>query len=212
MGVVRSLALGFPSMVKPRHAARILLIDDRERALLFRYRNPYQRYTFWVPPGGGVDAGETHRAAAVRELAEETGRDDIDIGPEIWRRDHTFRWGTRKLRQRERWFLATTPAFEVPTAVVRSLAQEGVKEARWWSVDELLHTDALLTPRRLATLLRPLLAGDIPQEVAQIGRDPNLYRQGHLRNRGPSGPPRSGKSGTMAQPLSRRPVTYRCAL
>ncbi|GMQ85818.1 MAG: NUDIX hydrolase [Acidimicrobiia bacterium] len=156
-------------MVKPRDAARVLLIDDRERALLFRYHNPFQGHTFWVPPGGGLDAGENHRAAAVRELAEETGRDDIDIGPEIWRRDHTFRWGTRKLRQRERWFLATTPAFEVPRAVVQSLAREGVEEARWWSVDEMLHTDALLTPRRLGTLLPPILAGEIPEVPVDVG-------------------------------------------
>ncbi len=39
-----------------------------------------------------------------------------------------------------------------------------------------------------------------------------LCRHGHLRSRGPSGPPRSGKSGKIAPLLSRRPVTYRCAL
>ncbi len=156
-------------MVKPRHAARVLLIDDRDRTLLFRYRNPFQRYSFWVPPGGGLESGEDHRAAARRELAEETGRDDIDVGPEIWLRDHTFRWGMRTLRQKERWFLATTTAFDVPEAVVRSLAREGVKAARWWSVDELLHTGALVTPRSLSVLLPPLLAGDIPPEPVDVG-------------------------------------------
>jgi hypothetical protein len=53
--------------------------------------------------------------------------------------------------------------------VVRSLAREGVKEARWWSVDELLHTDTLVTPRSLGVLLPPLLAGDIPPEPVDVG-------------------------------------------
>jgi len=41
---------------------------------------------------------------------------------------------------------------------------------------------------------------------------PVCVGEGRLRSRGPSGPPRSGKSGKMAPLLSRRPVTYRCAL
>jgi 8-oxo-dGTP pyrophosphatase MutT (NUDIX family) len=156
-------------MVKARHAARVLLIDDRGTTLLFRYRNPFERYSFWVPPGGGLERGEDHRAAAARELAEETGRGDIEVGPEIWRRDHTFRWGRRVLRQQERWFLATTAAFEVPNRVVRGLRREGVKEARWWSADDLALTDAQLTPRTLALLYPPLLVGDIPDEPIDVG-------------------------------------------
>ena len=35
---------------------------------------------FWVFPGGAVDAGEDHRAAAVRELAEEASIADVEPG------------------------------------------------------------------------------------------------------------------------------------
>jgi 8-oxo-(d)GTP phosphatase len=54
---------------------RVLLVDDRERLLLFRDCDlglspvPY----WWITPGGGVDPGESDRAAAVREVEEETG-------------------------------------------------------------------------------------------------------------------------------------------
>jgi len=42
--------------------------------------------------------------------------------------------------------------------------------------------------------------------------DPVSVQERHLRSRGPSGPPRSGKSGNKAALLSRQPVTYQRAL
>ena len=62
----------------PRESASVILVRDGESAaleLLLVQRNPRQRFMggFWVFPGGAVDAGETHRTTAVRELAEEAG-------------------------------------------------------------------------------------------------------------------------------------------
>ena len=72
----------------PRASASVILVrdgyggggGDRELELLLVRRNPQQRFMggFWVFPGGAVDAGEGHRATAVRELAEEAGVDDVD--------------------------------------------------------------------------------------------------------------------------------------
>ena len=50
------------------------------------------------------------------------------------------------------------------------------------------------------------------QEAPQIWRDPVSVSKRHLRSCGPSGPPRSGKSGKMAPLMSSQPVSYRCAL
>ncbi len=46
---------------------RVVVLDDRDRVFLVRHT--YTRG--WHFPGGGVDAGETLRAAAARELREE---------------------------------------------------------------------------------------------------------------------------------------------
>ncbi len=66
----------------------------------------------WQMPHGGIDAGETPRAAALRELAEETGTDkaeivaesgdwlSYDLPPEI----AAGVWGGRFRGQRQKWF------------------------------------------------------------------------------------------------------------
>ena len=61
----------------PRASASVIVVRDGDGAIevLLVQRNPQQRFMggFWVFPGGAVDDGEDHRAAAVRELAEEAG-------------------------------------------------------------------------------------------------------------------------------------------
>jgi 8-oxo-dGTP pyrophosphatase MutT (NUDIX family) len=67
-----------------RQSASLILVRDGDGGLelLLVQRNPQQRVMggFWVFPGGAVDAGESHRATAVRELAEEAGVADVDRG------------------------------------------------------------------------------------------------------------------------------------
>lgn len=66
----------------------------------------------WQMPQGGIDAGETPDAAALRELAEETGVTKAEI---IAESRHWMRydlpselaaklWGGRYLGQRQKWF------------------------------------------------------------------------------------------------------------
>src|SRR3954453_4256346 len=73
--------------VVPRQAASIILLrgDGDALELLLVQRDPNARFMggVWVFPGGAVDAhegegDEAHRAAAVRELAEEAAVEGID--------------------------------------------------------------------------------------------------------------------------------------
>jgi 8-oxo-dGTP pyrophosphatase MutT (NUDIX family) len=57
------------------------LLDTAGRILLFRFA-PGDRPAFWATPGGAVDPGESFKAAARRELLEETWP-DMECGREV---------------------------------------------------------------------------------------------------------------------------------
>lgn len=96
-----------------RHAVRVLLIDDDQRLLLFRYiADDGER--FWCPAGGGIDPGESPEDAAGREVFEETGWSQSLNLTEVWyRRRHIAVFLGQLVDQRERWFLTKVPAFAV---------------------------------------------------------------------------------------------------
>lgn len=97
----------------PRQAASLILVRDGERGLelLLVRRNPEQRFMggFWVFPGGALDSGEDHRAAAVRELAEEAGVTNLEPEALV----EYSRWITPELieiRFDTRFFVGRAPA------------------------------------------------------------------------------------------------------
>ena len=63
-----------------RQVARALLFDGRDRLLLIEWREPVTGREFWEPPGGATLEGESFEATVRREVAEETGVADIDVG------------------------------------------------------------------------------------------------------------------------------------
>jgi 8-oxo-dGTP pyrophosphatase MutT (NUDIX family) len=101
----------------PRQAATVILLrggGERLEVLLVK-RNPQQRFMggAWVFPGGAVDAhegegDEAHRAAGVREVAEEAGVELADPGALV----RFSRWITPaavKIRFDTHFFLAAAP-------------------------------------------------------------------------------------------------------
>ena len=152
-----------------RQAARAVVLDPSDRILLVRFQFPAR--TVWATPGGGVDAGETHEQAIVRELAEEAGLEEVELGPWIWTRTHVFpfesgRWDG----QQERYVLVRTPAFEpAPRFTPDQLAAEFVTAVRWWTQAELAAAEELFAPRRLPELVAALLREGAPGEPVDVG-------------------------------------------
>ncbi len=153
----------------PRPAARVIVLDQRSRVLLFKAVTP-DGVEIWFTPGGGVEQGETHEAAALRELREETGLASATLGPWVWRRRHVWRYGGRLIESIERFYVVHTQSFEVNSDGWEELEARYMLDHRWWSVPEILAaTDLEFAPRRLGELLRPIVAGELPEEPIDTG-------------------------------------------
>lgn len=153
-----------------REGVRGLVLDDDDRVLLVRMVEPRTGEQWWVTPGGGVDAGEEPARALRRELREETGLDEFELGPLVWTRREVFPWAGKTLDQTEQIFLVRVPAFEPrPLLSKVQLANEGVRGLRWWTLDELAASDANFAPRRIVHFLRELLEEGPPAAPIDVG-------------------------------------------
>ena len=149
-----------------RPAARALVVDGASRALLVKFADATGQ-VWWATPGGGANEGETPERTIRRELAEEAGLVDFELGPEIWTRDHTFAWYGRIYRQRERIYLVRVEEHEPAPTI--DLAAEHVHEVRWWTLDELNDTREELVPRSLPARLRTLFKEGPPPAPEDVG-------------------------------------------
>lgn len=141
-----------------RKVSRLVLLDPDDRILLMHGFEPEDpASTWWFTPGGGLEGDETRERAALRELAEETGIRDVELGPLLWKRLCSFPFDGRRWEQDEWYFLARTPQTLTDTSGQTGLERRSVAGLRWWTSAELSVTRETVYPTRLAGLLRTLL-------------------------------------------------------
>lgn len=145
-----------------RRAGRVVLVDPLGRTLLFEgFDAGRPQESYWFTPGGALAPGEDAHRAAVRELAEETGLrlpPERLVGP-VWRAREVFSYEGGPVVADETYFLAGTDSDRIDTSGFTDLERLCVLGHRWWSVEELRTSSAVVYPRRLADLLEPLLDG-----------------------------------------------------
>jgi ADP-ribose pyrophosphatase YjhB (NUDIX family) len=135
------------------------VLDPGNRVLLFRYDDPPPYGRHWATPGGGLESGEDHYAGARRELAEETGWDDVPVRQgavlDRWR---TVGFGDRLVRQYELFFLARVSVERRPLGDVAAMhLHDGIRATRWWTLAELDATVETVLPDGIADLIRELV-------------------------------------------------------
>lgn len=160
--------------VVERDVVRAVVLDSAERVLLLQVGelgNP-EFGTAWELPGGGIEAGETHAQAVIRELREETGIviTAEQIATPTWRRDVIYDYrGARRL-QHEAISLVRLAG---PTPAIQSVLRDGFEQqdlfdARWWSTDEILSSSEWFYPRSLPSMLVRFLAGAVIEEALEV--------------------------------------------
>jgi 8-oxo-dGTP pyrophosphatase MutT (NUDIX family) len=148
---------------QPRRAARVLLVDDAERVLLFHGIDPGQPdHRYWFTPGGGLSPDEPAGVGAARELAEETGlvRTPTDLGEPVFRETTEFPFDGVWYRQEQEFFLLRVPSWVVDTTGFNEIERGSIIDHRWWSISELERTKERYYPDELTTVLRRVLGKD----------------------------------------------------
>lgn len=188
-----------------RYAARLLVIDPRERVLLFRGLDPAhpERGTWWFTPGGGVEDGEDAATAARRELQEETGIAVAEVGPVVHRAEADYEFDSVRYRQLEDYYLVRVRSAEVDIAGWTELEQRFLVEVRWWPRFELQRTKDIVFPANLVDLLDRLQERRQPLGVvdARRGQHPSAARvhESARPPRPPAPPAISGRPVEVSQ-------------
>ena len=140
-----------------RRAARLVVVDSRNRILLFQYAR-LSGEKFWATPGGGLEGGETFEEAAAREALEELGVRNTHLHV-LCERTADFVFVDRQVHQREMFFLVRVESLEFDEEVREVHRREGILQACWWSLAEFSKSSEVIFPEDLAQILKSVMRG-----------------------------------------------------
>ena len=151
---------------EPRQCARALLLTPEQRVLLMRIDT--SRRVFWITPGGGLQPGESDLDGLRRELREEIGTADVQIGPLIWTRETVIHMDADpdspvRFYQSERFYLIQTRQF-TPTAdnMPAEAERDWFSGFAWMNVADIDAAEEQILPARLSTHLSELVSHGAP--------------------------------------------------
>ena len=149
-----------------RRSARVLVFDPSGDVLLIRFRAETggKMVTFWVTPGGEIEAGEEPEEAAAREMYEELGLRLPLIGPVHEESGGEYVHLGERVRN-EDVFFATVCSREAPKlAGVTAYEVRLMQEIRWWSAEDLATRPDKVYPAQLADVAARVWSFARPQE------------------------------------------------
>lgn len=152
-------------LVRERSTSRALIIDEQQRVLLTHNLMP--GHDHWALPGGGLREGESHSAAARRELLEETGIRVDDLAGPVIMHDYWVLFTDSPLHQTEEIFWGRTTQHDL-TREGLGADEDYLVDVAWWPLEALTRTTARIYPRLLSDLAATLIQHGTPSEPYRI--------------------------------------------
>ena len=170
-----------------RHAARVIVLDGQGRALLVRGHDADQvERSWWFTVGGGIEAGESARQAAARELREEAG---IEVDPQALRgpvvtRRGKFHFFAETVIQHEVFYLLTVSSHDMPVHAGGWTAteQDLLDELAWMTAQELRSQPCEFFPIALPDILDTLVEQGWDGQVTHLGDEDDDADAGALND------------------------------
>lgn len=157
-----------------RNVVRAVVLDSAGRVLLLQVGeldNP-EFGRAWELPGGGIEPGETHAEAVIRELREETGIviTSEQVAVPTWKRDVLYDY--RGMRRLQHETISLVRLAE-PAPTIQDMLRDGFEQldlfdARWWTQQQILSSDEWFYPRSLPSMLSRFLDGEIIEEGLEV--------------------------------------------
>ncbi len=99
------------------------------------------RFDTWDLPKGKIDKGETREQAAVREVMEECGLNELSLEEFLTSTYHIYEDGEKQVLKITYWFAMLTDQ-----ADLKPQEEEGITDLRWMDREELDHVYANTYP------------------------------------------------------------------
>jgi 8-oxo-dGTP pyrophosphatase MutT (NUDIX family) len=118
----------FQALFKHIEAAGGVVTNTKNEVLMIFRRNS------WDLPKGKIDEGESPEEAAVREIQEETGLNDVKLGDFICHTYHTYTMKGKRILKKTWWYTMTTPEM---TLIPQT--SEDIEQAVWVDLQNFLN-------------------------------------------------------------------------